>query len=191
MTVFWRYLAYRLKKSGLRTLVFILLSVLVIHMVLMSAVSHNTSSTSENFGLSELSTILAIFACSIPILENAELKEKKHADAIYSTPISRGKLAGAHYFSGLIQMFSIYTVNFFYAFFYLKIHTTQLRLFYMLPWYFLSLLLGIILYSFVLFLFNEGNTVLDGVMFCGLESIFFLMRFPKPDGICSFGLSYL
>jgi hypothetical protein len=36
----------------------------------------------------------------------------------------------------------------------------------MLPYYFLSLLLGTVIYSVFMFLFNEGNTVADGVLFC-------------------------
>jgi len=178
MTVFWRYLAYRLKKSGLRTSVLVLLSVVIAHLVIMGeSFAMPGAIAGSRTGLSVFYLILSAISCLIPILESAELKNRRNLDTLCAFPLGRRKLGWAHYFSGLIQLWVIYTVSYLYGFFYLFTQTAWFELSYMLPYYFLSLLLGMALYSFVLFLFNEGNTVLDGVLFCViylLLSFFFL-----------------
>ena len=184
MTVFWRYLAYRLKKSGLRTSVLVLLSVVIAHLVIMGeSFAMPGAIEGSRTGLSVFAVILGTTSCLIPILESAELKSKRNLDTLFAFPLSRRRLGWAHYFSGLIQLWVIYTVSYLYGFFYLFTQTAWFELSYMLPYYFLSLLLGMALYSFVLFLFNEGNTVLDGVLFCViylLLSVFFLVSLDLP-----------
>jgi hypothetical protein len=72
----------------------------------------------------------------------------------------------AVYISGLLQMTIIYTVTYVAGFIFLVSKTNCFALIYMLPYFFLSLLLGAVIYSVFMFLFSEANTVTDGVLFC-------------------------
>lgn len=167
MKSFGRYLTYRLQKSALRTAVFTILSVLITQSVTASGIRgfypqhHDTS-------LYMHAVVLGVFCTLIPILELSAFKNRRNLDTLYFFPIKREKMALAHYVSGFIQILVIYSVTFFTAWIYLEAQTNYFALGYMLPYYFLSLLLGIVMYSFFMFIFGQANTVTDGVLFCGL-----------------------
>jgi hypothetical protein len=83
-------------------------------------------------------------------------------------------MALVHYLNGFIQVFSVYSICFFSSWIYLELQTNYFALGYMLFYYIFSLLVGIAIYSIFCFLFMQGNTVADGVLFCFLW-IFALM----------------
>ena len=165
MTTFKRYVLYRIKNSILRTLIFTILSILVTQTVIrdcidLSRVENRTS------GLFIFATILGIVASLIPFIELGGLKNRRNLDTLFFFPIKREKMAIAVYVSGLFQVIVIYTVTYVAGALFLATNTDYFALGYMLPYYFLSLLLGTVIYSVFMFLFNEGNTVADGVLFC-------------------------
>lgn len=167
MKTFNRYLVYRLKNAGVRTLVFTLMSVLITQIATITGISgfypeyHDAS-------LYMHAIILGVFCTLIPILETADFKNRRNLDTLYFFPIRRERMALAHYLSGLIQVFVIYSVAFFAAWIHLELQTNYFALGYMLPYYLLSLLLGLVMYSIFIFLFGQANTVADGALFCGL-----------------------
>ena len=165
MTTFKRYVLYRIKNSILRTLIFTILSILVTQTVIrdcidLSRVENRTS------GLFIFATILGIVASLIPFIELSGFKNRRNLDTLFFFPIKREKMALAVYISGLFQVIVIYTVTYVAGALFLATNTDYFALGYMLPYYFLSLLLGTVIYSVFMFLFNEGNTVADGVLFC-------------------------
>ena len=167
MKTFGRYLAYRLNSSALRTLVFTLLSVLLTQSVIIDELKTTEIKYTES-GIYMLAVVLSIFCALIPILELSGYKSRRNLDTLYFFPIKREKLALAHYLSGFIQVFVICSVTFFVAYAYLAANTDIFALEYMIIYYVLSLLLGVVMYSVFMFIFIQANTVADGVLFCGL-----------------------
>jgi hypothetical protein len=125
-------------------------------------VEYNTS------GIYILATVLGIICTLIPILENKCFKNRRNLDTLYFFPIKREKMAIVHFLSGFIQVLAIYSVTFFASLAYLAANTDYFALGYMLPYYFLSILLGLVMYSFFTFIFTQANTVADGVVLCVL-----------------------
>ena len=168
MKVFGRYLQYRLKQSTLRTIVFTVLSVMVC-LIMTSEVSSSTVHEGyRTTGLYMLATVLGIICTLTPFLELSVFKTRRNLDTLYFFPIKRTKMALAHYLSGAIQIFTVYTVSFVSVWIYLLATTDCFRLGYMPLYYLFSLLLGGVMYSIFTFLFSEGNTVADGILFCAL-----------------------
>ncbi|MBQ8408563.1 MAG: hypothetical protein IJY39_06820 [Clostridia bacterium] len=167
MKTFGRYLVYRLRNTALRTLIFTLLSVLLVQVVTADGI-RGFYPEYHNVSLYMHAIVLGVLCTLIPILETAEFKNRRNLDTLYFFPIKREKMALVHYVSGLIQILFVYSVTFFTAWIYLEMQTNYFALGYMLPYYLLSLLLGLVMYSIFMFLFGQANTVSDGVLFCGL-----------------------
>ena len=163
MQTFGRYLWYRLENSALRTIVFTVLSVILTQNVVSICIDSTVIEYNET-GIFMLAVVLGIICTIIPMLENMGFKNRRNLDTLYFFPISRFKMALAHYLSGLIQVIFIYTVTFAVAYAYLGIKTDYFALYHMVPYYFLSLLVGIVMYSFFSFTFAQGNTVTDGAV---------------------------
>ncbi len=173
MKTFGRYLSYRLGQSWIRTLIFTVLSVSLSQSVILSELKYTmilngVKHSRPESGLYILAVILGIFCTVIPMLELGEYKNRRNLDALYSFAISRKQLALLHYLSGWIQVIVIYTVTYLGACLTLVTHKPPFQLIYLLPYYFLSLCIGLIMYSFFLFFFGEANSEADGVLFCVL-----------------------
>lgn len=165
MSVFGRYLKYRLKDSALRSIILTVFSVLTTLNTVANANSYKANVSINDSCLSYLCGILIIFSTLIPMLETKCFKNRPNLDTLYFFPIKRVKMAWVHYLSGLIQMAFIYTVTYFSAFIYLAVKTWYYDLKYMIPYFFLSLLFGVVIYSIFIFIFGQANTVQDGVVF--------------------------
>ena len=164
MKSFARYLSYRLEQSILRTVVFTVLSVLLAQNVISDAIRGEPEYATS--GLSILAVIISIFSAVIPMMESARFKKRRNLDAIFSFPISRGQLALVNYLSGWIQVFVIYSVTFTAAYPLWASKSDLFALSHLLPYYLFSIGIGLVMYSFFLFLFGEANSVTDGVIFC-------------------------
>lgn len=167
MTTFWRFIYYRLKSSALRTLIFTVIAVMIVMIVLPHCVNYALPEYRLS-GLYMLSIILCVTSSLIPILELSGFKNRRNLDTLYFLPLGRKKLALAHFISGFAQVVVIYTVTTLVHFFYLLCNTNCFALVHMLPYYFLSLLLGFVIYAVYAFIFSQANTVVDGVVFCVL-----------------------
>ena len=165
MMTFWRFLYYRLKLSALRTVIFTVLSTAI---CLLGIYVANKSENAEfcQSGLDMLATALCIIASIVPLFELAGLKNRRNLDTLYFFPIGRQKMATAYFLSGWMQVVFIYTVTFIASLIWLISQTDYFALIYMLPYYFLSLILAFVIYAVFSFLFLQANTVADGVLFC-------------------------
>ena len=204
MKTFSRYLLYRLKSSALRTLVLTVISVLLTHSVIRDNNTPSSYSYLNAYGeeiieyyyescLSILATVLGIIAVLLPILELSCFKNRRNLDTLYFLPIKREKLAVSHYVMGFIQLFTIYTVTYIFAYVYLSVITSGLALSYMLPYYFWSLLAGLVIYSVCMFVFAEANNVTDGVLFCFLwmfAPYLLLINLTRSYQLHSWGMFY-
>ena len=165
MKTFSRYLTYRLKTGMLRVLIMAILAVLILFLVLPECLDGSDVKWHSS-GLYMQATLLSIVASIVPILELSGLKNRRNLDTLYFFPIKRAKLALVHFAGGFLQVFAIYTVTYFVHFAYLALKTDYFALVYMIPYYFLSLALGFVIYSVYMFIFTQANTVVDGVLFC-------------------------
>ena len=168
MSSFSRYLNYKLEKSRLRTLVFAALSVLFSQAIIRDELAIYYNWQTPRTGLYALAIVLGIFCTIIPILETAEMKNRRNLDTLYFFPIGRAKLALVNYLCGWIQITVIYTATYLFACGIYLTGVPNFALIHLLPYYFFSLLAGLLIYSIVLFLFEQANTVADGVLFCAL-----------------------
>lgn len=167
MKVFGRYFNYRLKQGALRTLVLTLISLVITITIVddccsMRAVPYRTT------GIYMLAIIVGAFCTLMPFLELSGFKNRRNLDTLYFFPISRGKMALAHYLSGLVQVFVIYSVCFFSTWGLLALSQSGFALGYMIIYYPLLFLLGTVIYSIMSFLIVQANSVIDGIFFCGL-----------------------
>lgn len=189
MTSFKKYLTHRLKSTLILTVVLCILAVIVMQVVT-SVITYNTHvwydangnrldepvlerRISVN-GFEFLAFILGAMCTLMPIVELGDMKNKRNADLIYSLPVSRTKMALAHHLSGLIQIFTVYTVA--YVTMTIKILTASKA--HLLPqkWililcYFALLIVGAAVYSIFIAIFNSANTVIDGCLFIAAWSI--------------------
>ena len=80
MTTFKAYLAYRLKRTGITTLIFSLLSVIfTIFTVSVSTKSFAIPYNGET-GIYILAIILCVFSTLIPMLETADFKNRRNLE---------------------------------------------------------------------------------------------------------------
>lgn len=165
MKTFGRYLLYRIENSALRTIIFTVLSVILTQNVISLCTSNGRPIQYNETGIYMLAVVLSIICTVIPMLETMGFKNRRNLDTLYFFPIKREKMALVHYLSGWIQILFIYTVTFVIAYAYLGIKTNYFALYHMVPYYFLSLLLGLIMYSIFMFIFGQANTIADGVLF--------------------------
>ncbi|MBQ8432320.1 MAG: hypothetical protein IJX28_05505 [Clostridia bacterium] len=173
---FGRYLKHRLESGFLRTLIIAILGLLLC-MVCVTQELRSSEPQYNDVALYILATLMCIIATVIPMIELMDFKKRRNLDTLLSFSISRPQMALAHYLSGWIQVMLIYSVSYFWTFAHLTITTDYFDLSPMIPYYFISLGLGWILYSFFLFLFGEGNTTVDGVIFCILGMFVFWLLF--------------
>lgn len=176
MKIFAKYLGYRLEKSLSRTLIFTILALAFTWSTVSECIWYTNPQDIQynETGIYVLAIILGALCTVIPILELAELKNRRNLDTIYFFPIKRWKMALAQYLSGWIQTLVVYSVSFFSAWAYLEANTDYFALGYMFFYYILSLLVGLMMYSIFSFIFIQGNTVADGILFCMLW-IFLIM----------------
>jgi len=167
MTTFKRYFTYRLKQSVLRTVVFTVLALLMCLTAVNSSISYQYDFT-KTASLESVATVLGILCFLIPILELSGFKNRRNLDTLYFFPIRRERMALAHYLSGLVQIFVIYTVSFVALWLTLVFKTDCFSLEYMPLYYILSLLAGLVIYSIACFIFGEANTDADGILFLAL-----------------------
>ena len=167
MKVFGRYFSYRLKQGALRTLVLTLIS-LVITLTVADDCTSGRLVEYRTTGIYILAIIIGVFCTLMPFLELAGFKNRRNLDTLYFFPISRGNMALAHYLSGLLQVFVIYSVCFFSMWGMLALTNSGFALGYMIIYYPLLFLLGVMIYSVMSFLIIQANSVVDGIFFCGL-----------------------
>lgn len=164
MKIFGRYYSYQLKRSALKVAILTVIAVIIA----INAISSGITDIHVKYQTTNIyvfAVILGILCTMIPVLELAGFKNRRNLDTLYFFPIKRWKMAAVHYLSGLTQIFAIYSVAFFSGYAYLAMRTDSFELGYMIPYYFLSLLLGIVMYSVFMFVFEQANTVADGALF--------------------------
>lgn len=122
------------------------------------------------------SVMLMIISVFTPIWMFANTKKRKNLDCFYSLPISRRSFAMTHYLVGLIMTFVPFLLS------YITVLITYLikdmpkfvnLKFSMIFIHFLiCVLMGLVIYTILVFVFNEANSVFDGCVLIGTYLIY-------------------
>lgn len=121
-------------------------------------------------------TFLCILAYIFPVMEFSFFKKRLHLDCAYSLPISRKNIGTVHYLTGLIALLGTFTASYLTNFFLMWSRGPGwFDYLPMIPHYFLCLLLGVSMYTFMVFIFNEANSSSDGIWFMILYTFVFYL----------------
>ena len=183
MKSFRKYFSHHFKESLMRTLVMtVLAALLAFTFATFSKVlryNYQPYGYAEPFDLvvsvsgsvSVLGIVAAILSTVIPILELVGFKNRRNMDSLLALPISRTKMALAHYLNGIVEL--IFANGLCFAL--VAIKMIPLADVYSIPsllLYYVLLMLGsLAVYSVFFFVFMQGNTVADGVIFMTLYSL--------------------
>ena len=180
MNTFKDYIKYRLRSSLLRTAAFAAIALVMTYYYISPSLSiwNVADNIDADFyykvpggiyagylDLTFIGVVLIIAAAVITVLEMADFKNKRNLDTFYSLPLSRFQLALAHYISGAVQVFTVFTASVLCALVASLPYIAYLKLWILPVYYIFSLIFGLGFYSFVCFFFSEGNTLLDGIVF--------------------------
>ncbi len=166
MQRFRRYLCYRLRGALGRMAAFLAVAVVFSQYTVYLALEERT------VGFEMTTLLLGAFATVIPILETVVFRERKNLDVFYSFPMERKVLALAHYLSGWIQVVLLHTATLGMVWIvWSAASTVSIPFRYVVGYYLLSVLAATVVYSVVIFLFGQGNTVWDGLVFAGLWTV--------------------
>ena len=107
-------------------------------------------------------------------MEFSFFKKRINLDCAYSLPISRKAMGVVHYLVGLIMLLGSFSASYLLNFIMLLSHGSGWYNFLpMIAHYCICLALGFAIYSFMVFVFNQGNTRGDGIWFMILYTFVF------------------
>ncbi len=118
----------------------------------------------------------------VPVWLFSFMKKRRNLDCCYSLPISRRALGMTNYLVGLILVFVPFILSYIqnliiYASYSFEMFT-RLDFLSLMTHFLICILMGLILYTLFVFVFNEANSVLDGVIFIGAFTLVaFLLLF--------------
>ncbi len=109
--------------------------------------------------------LMLIIVSVLPIIEFVTFKKRRNLDCYYGLPITRRLMGMIHYITGLICVIVCYSCCYFVNFLFMLRYPEAFDYMPMLGHYFLSLAIGICLYSLNVFIFNQANSTVDGIIF--------------------------
>lgn len=159
---FKRYLGYLFKTTLLQNIALTVVAVVFL------VDNLDYTLTTRNWGLHSVSWIIILLSFIMPILTFSDMNNKRKLDTLYSLPISRKELVLAKYLYGAISTSAIYTVVYcIYTVNSFAVRSSHgIRMGAILLFYIISLIYGIVMYTFYTFIFTKANTTADGIIFC-------------------------
>ena len=173
MTGFKTYFAAHVR-SNLRPLLYILIITLTLSLMLgltgqpYEVWDHATETLVKDYNSTLYIPVLfmCILAYVLPVMEFSFFKKRRNLDCAYALPISRRCMGAVHYLFGAMTLLSTFTLSYLLNFALLLTRgATYFNFPPMIAHYFLCVLLGLALYSIMVFAFNEANTKGDGIWF--------------------------
>ncbi len=174
MTGFKSYFCSHLKSNS-RILLYLIAITLVLTLVIgiNSGTEQRWDSKMQAFVVTAYNSTIGvpvIFLCLLayitPVLEFSFFKKRINLNCAYAMPISRRALGLVHYLTGAITVLLPFTMSYLLNFILILTRGVQnYNLAPMIAHYFLCLLLGLAMYSLMVFAFNEANTTGDGIWF--------------------------
>lgn len=171
------YLKIRLQKSAKAVMYMTIIAVIITAIYTYGEHSYQLPQYNENFtewigtrtiyrSLIATSATVMICACYIAAVMNfSTFMKRRNLDCYYALPLSRRAIGTVHYLVGLINVVCIFTASYITNIVTMLMANGNFRYIYLLPYYFVSLLIGAIIYSVLVFVFNEGTSVVDGIIY--------------------------
>jgi hypothetical protein len=123
-------------------------------------------------------TIIFGALCTImPIFELYGFRNRRNLDTMFTLPVSRTKMLFAHLLNGWIHVIVAFTAEVVIIFSALRQEKDWVNESYILGYYFGFLAVGLAIYLFFSFIFLQGNTIIDGIVFMGAWSFAFMLPF--------------
>ncbi len=110
-------------------------------------------------------TIFAALCTVMPIFELYSFKSRRNLDTLFTLPVSRTKMLFAHLLNGWIHITLAFTGEAAIIFAALLQEKHWVDESYVFGYYFALLGIGLVIYLFFAFIFSQGNTVIDAVVF--------------------------
>lgn len=171
------YFLYLLKSSKwMITILTIVGIILYIPSLVSSGINPNTNMLYDT-QLGVIAFYLAAACTLVPIYEFTYMKRKRNLDSMYSFPIRRHHIAILKYIIGFIEIVIPYTICYFLGFLVVASRSLDYQLIYYLSFYGVSLIIGLILYSYYTFVYTRANTIIDGIVLMVLYSFVFTVIF--------------
>ncbi len=183
MTTFRKYLWYNFKKALPLCAAIAVLSAILSILLSISKVYHFLDFRIPSEMLATPVLMCSMVAAMYPIIELSQFKNRRNIDTILFMPISRTKMAMAHWLNSVLQ---ISIINFVSVFAMALIYPYDLQFYAilrMLLVFLVSCLLCMMLYSIFSFIFMRANTVADGVIFMVIYSCIGMII---ANGFCRF-----
>jgi len=118
--------------------------------------------------------ILAILSIFIPIMNFSFTKSRRSVDEFYSLPISKVNLMFVKGGASVVDVVIPYTISFFFGFLIVLLSSSGLYMGYYLLFFAISLLIGLSITFYIIFLYIQGNTILDGLIIIGMGVLVFV-----------------
>lgn len=181
MTNFKQYFKSHLKEN-IKTIIYILVAVMLLTFLLGNIYQRSQIFNTElkKYEESFKSTLylpvifMCILAYIIPVMEFSFFKKRINLDCAYSMPISRKAMGAVHYLVGLLMIVLGYSASYLTNFVMLLSRGPGWFDFASMIWHYMfCLAIGVAVYSFLVFVFNEANTRGDGIWFMILYTFIF------------------
>lgn len=122
--------------------------------------------------------------CTImPIFELYGFRNRRNLDTIFTLPISRAKMLFAHLLNGWIHVTVAFVAEAVMIFSALRQEKDWVNESYIFGYYFSLLAIGLAAYLFFSFVFLQGNTVIDGIIFMAVWSFALMLAFMAVNNI--------
>jgi len=167
-------------RANLKLMIYLMALALVITFALASeAQIHEYANSTEYFSSIGIPVTLLVIGCYVlPVVEFSPFKKRRNLDCFYALPLSRRALALVHYLSGLIMLTATYTVSYLTNTLLLLRAPEQYTFAPLVGHFFVSLALGIAIYSFFVFVYDQANSSADGICFIILWSFILTLALP-------------
>lgn len=128
-------------------------------------------------------TIFAALCTVMPIFELYSFKSRRNLDTLFTLPVSRTKMLFAHLLNGWIHVALAFTGEAAIIFAALRQEKYWVDESYVFGYYFALLGIGLFIYLFFAFIFSQGNTVIDGIVFMVAWMFAFALPFLAAAGL--------
>jgi len=192
MKSFGQYFKYHFRSTFLR-LIIMMAIVLVVSFINIDGIikmGHRYISYINEYGipnghyvesmrviLGDYTTILAVLCTLMPILEFYGFKSRRNLDTMFTLPVSRTKMLFAHLLNGWIHIMLAFTAEAVIIFAALRQQKELIDESFLFGYYFVLLAVGLAIYLFFSFVFSQGNTIIDGMVFMAGWMFAFVMPF--------------
>ena len=188
MKSFGQYFKYHFKSTFLRLIIMMAIVLLLSAINFEDTVRITLHRTTKEFVESNVylgfyTTLFAVLCSIIPVFELYVFKSRRNLDTMFTLPVSRTKMLFAHLLNGWIHIMLAYIAEGLIIFTALYQKRDWVNENYFWKYYLGLLVVGLAVYLFFSFVFSQGNTIIDGMVFMAAWIFAFVMPFVVANDI--------